>query len=156
MRINGTRFEFTAAGAGKSTGEALIVPLPSQPKPAMRLLSAVDRLCDGAVSELVELAGVPDDVGRLLHTTRRTGFRRVLAVSIGDDARLTPDKLRQAAAKASTAVQRPRVPSPRTASGRPPSCVPRSHCHHPQKPTVAKTIWSPASPYSRLCQNSSR
>ncbi|MBI5866013.1 MAG: leucyl aminopeptidase [Planctomycetes bacterium] len=99
MPNNGTTFEFVAGGR-KPTADVLIVPLAAKPRPAMQMLAKIDPLCSGAVSELVELGVLCDEIGQIAHTTRPAQFRRIILVSLGDDAELDPAKLRQAAAAA--------------------------------------------------------
>lgn len=94
----GTTFSLESGRTGGA--EALLVPLAAAPKPALQTLARIDALCGGAVSELVEVGALGDEVGQLAHTTRAGAYPRVLLVSLGDDAQLAPHKLRQAAAAA--------------------------------------------------------
>ena len=98
MSSNGTSFDFT--NAARSDAKALFVPLASSPKPPMQLVTQVDKLCDGAVGELIHAGALRDEVGRLTHTTRGGRFRRIVLVSLGDQAALTPAVVRDAAAAA--------------------------------------------------------
>ena len=98
MFYNGTRIEFASAGKSPAAKEILIVPLPSKPRPPMSLLAPIDALCDDAVSELVALGALGEDIGKLAHTSRSNGYRRVLLVSLGEQAQLSAHKLRQAGA----------------------------------------------------------
>ncbi len=95
MTGNGTTFDFTLAG--RSSAGVLIVPLIATPKPALQSLAEADRLCDGAVGEIVRADALGSEVGKLTHATRSRGFRRILAVSLGDDQQLHERHLRQAA-----------------------------------------------------------
>ncbi len=99
MSKDGTRFEFFTA-ARASGGHTLIVPLASEPKPAMQLLSRVDALCDDAVSELVEVGALGREVGTVAHTTRNGVFKRIAVVNLGPAERCQAHQIRQAAAKA--------------------------------------------------------
>lgn len=110
MANNGTQFEFIA-GAKTAAADVLIVPLASKPRPPLQLISKVDRLCDGAVNELVGVDALREKVGSVGHTTRAGGYRRVITVSLGDDAELTPAKLRDAAAAAVRWMQSNKVKS---------------------------------------------
>jgi leucyl aminopeptidase len=100
MSHNGCTFQFVAARRSGPQPDALLVPLAHDPKPSLRVLSQVDAFCQGAVSELVEVGALTDEVGALAHTTRRGTFRRVSVVNIGAESRLTPYRLRQAGASA--------------------------------------------------------
>ncbi len=100
MAENGTTFQFVAGGKAADQGEVLVAPLAASPKPSMQLVSRVDRLCDQAVSRLIEVGAPGSEVGQLAHTTSARGFKRVLVVSLGDDAKLDAAKLRQAAGAA--------------------------------------------------------
>lgn len=91
----GTSVEFVAGG--RRAPSVLVVPLLSTPKPPLALLSAVDEICDGAVSQVVDAKALGDEVGALTHTTTDGKVQRVLVVSLGDRAKLTAEKLRHAA-----------------------------------------------------------
>jgi leucyl aminopeptidase len=100
MPNNGTSFEFVSAARAGATGNVLIVPLATKPKPAMQTLSQVDAFCDDAVSELVDVGALGREVGHLAHTTRSGVFRRIVVVNLGDAAELDGHKIRQAAGHA--------------------------------------------------------
>lgn len=93
----GTSFEFFADPKGRNGGEVLIVPMMTKPRPAMEMLTPVDSLCDDAVSEMVEVGALGDEVGDLASATRRGVYRRILAVSLGDESKLEPHHIRNAA-----------------------------------------------------------
>lgn len=98
MSHNGTSFEF---GTGKPVGEALILPMLSEPTVPLTMLNAVDKVCDGAVSELVSAKILNHDVGQIAHTTRAGGaFRRVVLVGLGKAKELSPQRVREAGAAA--------------------------------------------------------
>lgn len=105
----GTSFEFFADPKGKNGGDVLIVPVITKPKPAMEMLSAVDALCDDAVSEIVDVGALGEEVGDLAHTTRRGVFRRVLAVSLGDENKLERHHIRNAARAATRWLSKAKV-----------------------------------------------
>lgn len=98
MADNGTRFEFAGSTKTVKAGTVLIVPLIAKPQPPMELIAAVDKLCDDAVSELVDVGGLGDDVGRIGHTTRSGSYRRIVVVSLGPGEKLTGAEVRRAAA----------------------------------------------------------
>ncbi len=92
---------FDVVPAARSTPSGvLVVPIASRPKPPLQMLAAVDRLTDGAVSELLELGVLRDDAGAIAHSTRRGAIKRIVLVSLGDAAKLTPDRIRTAGAAA--------------------------------------------------------
>lgn len=97
MARNGTSFEFAAGGKASAGADVLIVPLAAKPKPAMQMLSKIDAICDDAVSEIVDVGALGDDLGQISHTTRSAAHRRIIVVSLGDDDALDAAKLRQAA-----------------------------------------------------------
>lgn len=100
MPINGTSFEFAAgtrAGAGR---DVLLVPLATQPKPPMQMLSQVDAFCDDAVSELLDVGAVGKNVGHLAHTTRSGVYRRILVINLGEATKGNAQKIRKAADRA--------------------------------------------------------
>lgn len=99
MSRDGTTFEFAACGKAPS-GQVLIVPLAAKPRPALQRLAQLDRLCDGAASELVERGEPGEEAGKIGVTTRGGRFRRVCVVSLGDAGKLDLAKLRKAAAAA--------------------------------------------------------
>ncbi len=98
MRENGIQFEFSAGAKSAATADVLIVPLAAKPRPALQSLARVDALCGGAVSEVVDVGALGNEAGQITHTTRGTGVRRVIVVSLGDDAELDATKVRQIAA----------------------------------------------------------
>lgn len=100
MNNNGTRFEFLSSGKSPAANEVLLVPLPAKPRPPMSLLAPIDALCEDAVSQLVDLGALGEDAGKLAHSSRSNGFRRILLVSLGDTAQLMAGKVRQAGAAA--------------------------------------------------------
>ena len=100
MANNGTKFEFAGGARVSGGGHVLIVPLSTRPKPAMQMLSQVDAFCDDAVSELVDVGAVGQDVGHLAHTTRSGVFRRIVVVSLGEAKKLDPRKIHKAAGQA--------------------------------------------------------
>ncbi len=99
MARNGTAFSF-ALGTKSTRADVLLVPLAIQPAPAMSAVNAVDTLCDGAVSELLTVKAVGKDVGHLSQTTRSSGYRRVVVISLGKAEALTAHDVRKAAASA--------------------------------------------------------
>ena len=100
MTPNGTEFDFTTGGKGSLAGDVLLVPLLAKPQPPMELVTHLDKLCDDAVSELLSVKAIREDVGHLSHTTRGGACRRVLVVSLGDAAKLGPRDIGRAAASA--------------------------------------------------------
>jgi leucyl aminopeptidase len=104
---NGPLLEFVAAG--KSAAEVLLVALPTKPRPPLPLLARLDELTDDAVSQMVELGALNDELASVAHTTSRDTYRRVIRVALGDAAELNAAKLRQAAAAAMRWVQSARV-----------------------------------------------
>lgn len=100
IELNGTTFEFVGGGKSASGVDGLIVPLATKPRPAMQMVSKVDALCAGAVSEILDVKALNDELGSTAHTTRSGPVRRILLISLGDDATLDAAKLRQAAAAA--------------------------------------------------------
>lgn len=111
MAKNGTSFEFVAGGKASSGADVLIVPLAAKPKPAMQLLSKIDAICDGAVSEIVDVGALGDELGQISHTTRSAAHRRIIVISLGDDAELDAAKLRQAAGGAARWIASNRIKS---------------------------------------------
>lgn len=97
MATNGTAFEFFVGSKAAERGDVLIVPLISKPRPPLEIVSRVDAHCEDAVTELLEVGALQDDVGSLAHTTRGSGFRRVLVVSLGDAGKLGVHQVRTAA-----------------------------------------------------------
>lgn len=96
MGQNGAAFEFVT---GKPTGDVLIVPLVSEPPPPLTMVSAVDDLCDGAISELISSKALFSEAGQIAHTTRAGGaFRRVIVVGLGKAKALSGQKIREAGA----------------------------------------------------------
>lgn len=102
-------FEFVSGSKKETGGDVLIVPLNSKPKPAMQLVSRVDAVCDDAISELISVGALGDEVGQLGHTTRAGGYRRVMMVSLGDDKDLDAAKLRKAAGAVVAWLQRNKI-----------------------------------------------
>ncbi len=100
MKSNGTVFGFVGGTKGPLTGDVLIVPLLAKPQPPMELVARIDGRCDDAVSELLSAQTIREDVGQLLHTTRRSGCRRVLVVGLGHADKISAAEVRQAAAAA--------------------------------------------------------
>lgn len=98
MPNNGTTFEFVSGARAGAGGHVLIVPLASKPKPPMQLLSQVDAHCDDAVSELVDVGALGQDVGHLSHTTRSGVYRRIVVVNLGESKKLSAHQIRKAAA----------------------------------------------------------
>lgn len=96
MTHNGTVFTFTGAVKGPLTGEVLLVPVVAEPHPPLEMVTRLDKLCDDAVSELLSVKAIRDEVGHLSHTTRAGACRRVVLVSLGDSKKLTPHELRRA------------------------------------------------------------
>ena len=99
MNRIGTAIEFSTAKAGTEKA-VLVVPLNTQPEPAMELVAHVDKLCDDAVSEMLDSGALLTDVGALAHSTRSGRYRRILAVSLGDRSSSEARHIRQAAAQA--------------------------------------------------------
>ncbi len=97
MSKDGTRFEFHT-GQRAGGGSTLIVPLATQPKPAMQLVSQVDALCDDAVSELLSVGAAGREVGTLAHTTRSGLYRRIVVVNLGEAKLCRAHRIRKAAA----------------------------------------------------------
>lgn len=100
MSANGTDFVFSAGKREGITGDVLIVPLLARPQPPLELVSRLDKRCDDAVSELLSVKAIRDEVGHLSHTTRSGACRRVLVVSLGDAQELNPHEVRRAAGNA--------------------------------------------------------
>lgn len=99
MNRIGTVIDFSTAKTGTEKA-MLVVPLNTMPEPAMELVAHVDKLCDDAVSELLDNGALQADVGALAHSTRSGRFRRILAVSLGDRSSSEARHIRQAAATA--------------------------------------------------------
>jgi len=97
MWRNGTVFEFSGTG---SAGGLLLVPLAIKPRPPMQMLSQVDAFCDDAVSELVEVGAVGEEVGHIAHTTRSGVYKRIAVVSLGEAGKIDEGKLRKASDRA--------------------------------------------------------
>jgi leucyl aminopeptidase len=111
MASNGTEFVFTSGGKGTIAGDVLLVPLLSKPQPPLDLVTRVDKLCDDAVSELLSVRGLREDVGLLLHTTRGGACRRILVVTLGDSQKVNAHEVRRAAAAAARWVIAERLSS---------------------------------------------
>lgn len=110
MASNGTQFDFASGGRG-GAADVLIVPLAAKPRPPLPLLSKVDGVCDGAVTQLLGVGALREKVGAIGHTTTGGRYRRVITIGLGDDAELTPGKLRDAAAAAVRWIQSNKVKS---------------------------------------------
>jgi len=93
---NGTVFEFAPGPKGPVTADVLIVPLPAKPQPPLELVTRLDKLCDDAVSELLAVKALNEEVGRVAHTTRAAACRRVLLVSLGDIEKVNAHEIRRA------------------------------------------------------------
>ncbi len=100
MNANGTQFTFSAATKGPPDSDALLVPLPATPQPPMELVTRVDRLCDDAVSELLDVDALRDTVGHIAQTTCRGQCRRIVLISLGEEEKLRAHEVRRAAAAA--------------------------------------------------------
>ena len=100
MKHNGTAFEFVADEKAGTTADVLIVPLPTKPPPPLQLVAQVDAVCHDAVSELLSVKAVREDVGHLAHSTRSGAYRRILVVSLGPAEKATAHTVRRAAASA--------------------------------------------------------
>ncbi|MEW6252500.1 MAG: M17 family peptidase N-terminal domain-containing protein, partial [Planctomycetota bacterium] len=100
MSPNGTTFSFAPAGKGPLAGEVVLIPLIAKPQPPMELVTRVDRLCGDAVSDLLAVRPLRDEVGHLMHTTSGGTCRRVLVVGLGELKKAGPHELRRAAATA--------------------------------------------------------
>lgn len=111
MNPNGTTFVFKGGDKGPLAGEVLIVPLPAKPHPPLELVARIDKLCDDAVSELLAVNAVREEVGHLSHTTHNGACRRVLLVSLGDAAKIDAHQIRNAAGAAARWVVAERLKS---------------------------------------------
>ncbi len=111
MAVNGTRFEFGAAPRIGALGDVLIVPLASAPRPARALMRGVDALCDDAVSRLVEVGAVTEEVGQLAHSVAGGSFARVLVASLGHLDKLDAEGLRTVGGKIGGWLVAQRIPS---------------------------------------------
>ena len=100
MTRMGTVIEWAATGPAPAAQAVLIVPLVMKPTPPMETVAHADALCGDSVSQLLEVHGLGDEVGQLGHTTASRGYRRVLAVSLGDGDKIEARHVRQAAAAA--------------------------------------------------------
>jgi leucyl aminopeptidase len=100
MKTNGTTFAVSAGDKGAVAGDALLVPLLAKPQPPLELVARVDKLCDGAVTELLAVQPLDERVGRVLHTTRSGACRRVLLIGLGEAEKLDEQNVRRAAATA--------------------------------------------------------
>ena len=100
MTPNGTVFDFVSGAKGPLVGDVLLVPLPAKPQPPLEQVTRVDKICDDAVSELLSVHAIRDEVGHVMHTTRGGACRRVLVVSLGDAQKLNAYEVRRAAAAA--------------------------------------------------------
>ena len=97
MIRNGTEFAFTGGGKGPLTGDVLLVPLLAKPQPPLELVTRVDKLCDDAVSQLLAVRALREEVGQLLHTAGGGACRRILVIGLGDAKKVNAvlDKLRK-------------------------------------------------------------
>jgi leucyl aminopeptidase len=111
MTANGTEFVFASGGKGPLSGDVLLVPLLSKPQPPMELVTHVDKLCDDAVSELLSVRALRDEVGHLMHTTRGGACRRILVVGLGDAKKVNPQEIRRAAGLAARWIVAERLSS---------------------------------------------
>ncbi len=112
MSRSGTLFDFAAAEKATPPADVLLVPLTSKPQPPLELVSRADAICDDAVSELLAVKAVGEELGQIAHTTRSGTYRRVAVVSLGDASKLTPLAVRKAGAAAAQwliAARAPRV-----------------------------------------------
>lgn len=100
MARNGTDLDFLDGSKGLPATAVLIVPITSEPRPPLRQLAAVDECCDGAVSRVLEVGTLREDPGHLLHGAAHAPKRRVVLVSLGAAEKLSPQRVRQAAAAA--------------------------------------------------------
>ena len=100
MTPNGTEFVITAGGKGPLAGDVLLVPLLAKPQPPLELVARLDKLCDDAVSELLSVKAIREEVGHLTHTTCGGACRRILVVSLGDASKVNAHEIRRAAASA--------------------------------------------------------
>lgn len=100
MSPNGTVFAFTGGEKGPLSGNVLLVPLLAKPQPPMELVTRIDKLCNDAVSELLSVKALREEVGDLGHTTCNGPCRRVLLIGLGDAEKLGAHELRTAAAAA--------------------------------------------------------
>ncbi|MCK4342638.1 MAG: leucyl aminopeptidase [Phycisphaerae bacterium] len=98
MNPHGTVFGFKSGDKGPLAGEVLLVPLLAKPQPPMELVARIDKLCGDAVSELLAVKAVREEVGHLSHTTRSGPCRRVLLVSLGAAEKVAAHEIRNAAA----------------------------------------------------------
>jgi leucyl aminopeptidase len=97
MTPNGTEFVFAGGGKGPLAGDVLLVPLLAKPQPPLELVTHVDKLCDDAVSELLSVRALREEVGHLMHTTRGGSCRRILVVGLGDAKKINAHEIRYAA-----------------------------------------------------------
>jgi len=100
MSANGTVIGFKSGEKGRPTGDVLIVPLLAKPQPPMELVARVDRLCHDAVSELLSIKAVREDVGHIAQTTRSGACPRIVVVSLGAGNKVRAHDVRMAAAAA--------------------------------------------------------
>lgn len=95
MNIDGTKFTFRRGTRRDKRTGILVVPIVSEP--ALQIVTAVDRVCADAVSELLNSGAHGSEFGRIAHTTRGTGYRRVITVNLGRAEDLAPHRVRTAA-----------------------------------------------------------
>jgi len=111
MTPNGTEFAFVSAGKGPLAGDVLLVPLLSKPQPPLELVTHVDKLCGDAVSELLSVRALRDEVGHVMHTTRGGACRRILVVGLGDAKQVNAQEIRRAAGLAARWIINERLTS---------------------------------------------
>jgi hypothetical protein len=97
MTPNGTEFVFDGAGKGPLAGDVLLVPLLGKPQPPLELVTHVDKLCNDAVSELLSVRALRDEVGHVMHTATGGTCRRILVVGLGDGKKINAREIRRAA-----------------------------------------------------------
>lgn len=109
MPNNGTTFEFVSKARAAAGDQVLLVPLAMKPKPAMQMLSQVDAFCDDAVSELVDVGAVGQEVGHVSHTTRSGVYRRIVVVNLGEAKKLDVRGIHKAAGRAANWLMAERI-----------------------------------------------
>ena len=110
MIQNGTSFQFAGGDKSGVTADVLVVPLVAKPQPPLELVTRVDAICDDAVSELLSVKAVGEQIGHVAHTTRSGVYRRIVVVSLGVAEKLTVQTLRLAAASTARWLVRERIP----------------------------------------------
>jgi len=106
----GTTFDFPSGEAAAKGREVLVVPLCAKPAPALQLLAQVDEVCDDALSELVQVGALREELGQIAHSTRAGSYPRVVAVSLGEAGKLDSHRIRVAAARAAQWLIQERCP----------------------------------------------